>query len=66
MKNKYNDNNLFSGKQVIFFFLIAILFLSLLVGFTVKFGLQGYKDIEEQEELLKEAKKWTLTLPGEV
>jgi hypothetical protein len=58
---KYNNQSLFSIKQIIFFtFIVAVFFVSLLT-ITFKFGLEGEKDIKEKEELLKqqeEAAKW--------
>lgn len=58
---KYNKENVFSIKQVVVFTLLCILFLSLILAFTLKTGLEGEKDIKEREESIaseKEAVKW--------
>ena len=70
MEKKYNKEHLFTGKQVIFFSIITILFFVLIVGITVKFGLEGSKDKQEKEELLQqqqeEAKYYNIIVDEEL
>jgi hypothetical protein len=61
INKKYNNQSLFSIKQIIFFIFITSVFFISLLAITFKFGLEGEKDIKEKEELLKqqeEAAKW--------